>query len=177
MIGGSIARRYARALFELARETDEVEGTAPSLAVLAQAVEQQEPGTLAPGLLTREQRQSLAGALSKQVSPLLGRFLAIVAENDRLEHLPRIHEWFQRLQDEAADRVRVRVRSAARLSAEQIDAIRTRFQKVTGHGVLTETEVDPALIGGVTVEAEGKVYDGSVRTQLQRLERLMAGQG
>jgi len=176
VIGGSIARRYARALFDLAREANEIEGVAAALAELATAVDQQAPGTLAPGLLTREQREQLAKALSSRLGSLLGRFLAVVADNDRLEHLPRIHEWFQRLQDEAAGRVRVRVRSAGPLSNEQLDSIRSRFQAVTGRGVLTEVESDPSLIGGVTVEAEGKVYDGSVRTQLQRLERLMAGQ-
>ena len=67
------------------------------------------------------------------------------------------------------------VRSAAPLADSELAALRGKFEAITGRQVLETAEVDPSLLGGVTVETEGRVYDGSIRTQLARLERRMAG--
>lgn len=177
MTPGSVARRYGKALFELATEAREVESVGAGLAELAAAVAGLEEGSLAPGLLSDEQRQQLAKALVLRVGgdSLLGRFLGVLASNDRLEQLPAVRATYEKLEDAAAGRVRARIRSAFPLSEDQRGELRKKFEAVTGRTVLDSAEVDPSLLGGVTVEAEGKVYDGSVRTQLARLERRMAG--
>jgi len=178
MTSGSIARRYARALFELAKESSSEGEVTAALGELAAAVESLEPGSLAPGLLTAAQRQKLADALAERLGrdQLMGRFLAVLAANDRLEQLPGIRDGFRRLEDEAAGRVRVAVRSASPLSDAERASLRQAFEKVTSRQVLDTVEVDPELLGGLTVESEGTVYDGSIRTLLARLERRMAGQ-
>lgn len=178
MRSGAVARRYARALFELAAEAGSVDDVAAALGELAAAVESLEPGALAPGLLTSGQRQSLADALVQKVGRdgLVGRFVAVLAGNDRLEQVPGIRESFEKLQDAAAGRVRIAVRSAAPLSDAERQSLRQTFEKVTSRKVLDSMEVVPELLGGLTVEAEGRVYDGSIRTQLARLERRMSGQ-
>ena len=177
MTPGSVSRRYARALFELARETGEVDAVGAGVAELAVAVAGLEEGSLAAGLLTEEQRRQLATILVVRVGgdSLLGRFVAVLASNDRLAQLPRINEYFEKLEDAAAGRVRVRIRSAFPLSDDERAQLRKKFEAITGRHVLDSAEVDPTLLGGVTVETEGRVYDGSVRTQLARLERDMAG--
>jgi F-type H+-transporting ATPase subunit delta len=177
-VTGSIARRYGRALFELASEAGSIDEAAAQLAELADAVASLDAGALAPGLLTPMQRESLAKALVARVgaASLVARFLGVLAANDRLEQLPGIREHFEKLADTAAGRVRVTIRSASALSDSERAALKTKFESITGRRVLETIEVDPDLLGGVTVEAEGRVYDGSVRTQLARLERQMAGQ-
>lgn len=177
MSSGAVARRYARALFELASEAGSVESVAAGLSGLAEAVDGLDAGALAPGLLSAGQRDQLAKALGTHVGldTLLGRFVAVLAGNDRLGELPGVHDWFQRMEDEAAGRVRIRVRSASPLPEEARAALRSRFAVITGRKVLETVELDDALLGGLTVEAEGRVYDGSIRTQLARLERRMAG--
>ncbi len=177
MTPGSVGRRYGKALFELATEAGEVDAVGLALAELASAVSSLEEGSLAPGLLTEDQRQQLAKALVLRVGgdSLLGRFLGVLAANDRLDQLPRIRETYEKLEDAAASRVRARIRSAFPLSADERTALRKKFETITGRQVVDTAEVDPSLLGGVTVETEGRVYDGSVRTQLARLERQMAG--
>jgi F-type H+-transporting ATPase subunit delta len=177
MTPGAIGRRYGRALFELASEAGNLDEVAAGLTALASAVASQEPGSLGAGMLSQEQRSTLAAALVGKIGAgtLLGKFVGVLVENDRLDQLPAVAERFTALQDTAAGKVRIHVRSAAPLSDAERSALRTKFEKITGRQVLDTAEVDAELLGGVTVEAEGRVYDGSIRTQLARLERRMAG--
>ena len=177
MTPGAIGRRYGRALFELAAEGGIADDVGVSLSELAAAVESLDAGSLAPGALSPGQREQLAASLSGRVGrdTLLGKFLGVLAANDRLEQLPGVRDSFERLQDAAAGRVRVRVRSATPLSDAERTALKNKFETITGRRVLDTAEIDTDLLGGVTVEAEGRIYDGSVRTQLARLERRMAG--
>jgi F-type H+-transporting ATPase subunit delta len=174
---GAIARRYGRALFELAVENDSVADVGAGLAELGSAVASLEAGSFAPGLLSASQREALGKALVAKVGldSLLGRFVGVLAANDRLDQLPAIRERFEKFEDRAAGRVRAVVRSAAALSEAERTALREKFEAITGRRVLETAEIDASLLGGVTVEAEGRVYDGSIRTQLARLERRMAG--
>jgi len=72
-------------------------------------------------------------------------------------------------------RVRATLTSAAPLSPEQLDAIVTALGRQTGRTVLVEQQADPQLLGGLVVDVEGKVYDGSLRTQLEALATSIAG--
>lgn len=178
MTPGSVARRYGRALFELALQTGETEPVGEMLSNVAAAVSSLDPGALTPGALTLQQRQQLVTALAPAVGqlPLMPRFLGVLAENDRLDQLPAIQRTYESLGDAAAGRVRVQVRSASALSDAELTSIRESFERVTGRKVVPEVEIDDRLIGGVTVETQGRVYDGSIRTQLALLERRMAGE-
>jgi len=174
---GSIGRRYGRALFELAVESGDTEQVGAGISELADAVASLDAGSLAPGLLTPAQREQLAVSLVARIGKdsLLGKFVGVLAANDRLEQMPAIRDNFSKLEDAAAGRVRVHVRSATALTDTERSSLRSKFETITGRRVIDTVEVDADLLGGVTVEAEGRVYDGSVRTQLARLERDMAG--
>jgi F-type H+-transporting ATPase subunit delta len=174
---GVIGRRYGRALFELAQEGGVTDDAAAGLAELAAAIESLDPAVLAAGSLSVQHREQLGTSLAARVGrdSLLGRFIGVLVASDRLEQLPAIRDSFESLRDKAAGRIRVLVRSSTPLSDAERSQLVEKFEKITGGRVVDRVEVDPELLGGVTVEAEGRVYDGSIRTQLARLERLMAG--
>ncbi len=71
-------------------------------------------------------------------------------------------------------RIRAGVRSATPLSEEMLAEVTRVFDRVTGKRVVATVAVEPELIAGVVVEVGGRVYDGSVRTQLEKLHRQMA---
>jgi F-type H+-transporting ATPase subunit delta len=177
MTPGTVGRRYGRALFELATETGVVEDTGAGLVEFSRAIESLPAGSLAPGQLSVSQRASLATAMAEGIgrNSLLGRFVGVLAQNDRLEQLPAVQSRFEHLQDAAAGRVRVVVRTATALSSEQRESLKQRLETIVGGTVVESVVVDDGLLGGLSVEARGRVYDGSIRTQLARLERRMAG--
>ncbi|HEY7724232.1 MAG TPA: F0F1 ATP synthase subunit delta [Anaeromyxobacteraceae bacterium] len=177
MLVGSIARRYAKALFDLAAEAGRVEAWARSLAEVKQAVEgSPELRTLlASPVHTKEQRQAVAARLASGLG--LERepasLLALLAERNRLAQLPAVADTFGRLADEKVGRVRARVTSAAALDEPTAGALAERLAAASKAQVVVERAVDPALLGGVVAQVGSLVYDGSLRAQLEDLRRAL----
>ena len=178
MISGRVARRYAKALFALAKEADRLEPIGETLAALgALAADPAVAPALANPLLRAEARRRMADALAESVAAerLVRNFLCLLADRQRLDHLARIAQQYERLVDEALGRVRATVWTAAPLVEADVELVRRALERLTGKTVVLALRDDPELLGGVVAEVEGKVYDGSLRTQLRRLAASIAG--
>jgi F-type H+-transporting ATPase subunit delta len=173
----AVARRYAKALYELAAEDGVADAVAAGLGELTQAVGEIEAEALQPGSLGAETRRRIADRIAETLGAesLLGRFVRVLSENDRLAELPAVSEWFGKIRDLAAGRVRAFVTSAAALSEADSERLTAVLSGLVGKQVVPEVAIDDSLIAGVVVEVEGRVFDGSVRTSLQILSERMAG--
>jgi F-type H+-transporting ATPase subunit delta len=175
---GAVARRYAKAVFGLAKEAGALQPTADQLARLAAVASDPTVGpVLRSPLLSAARRHDLAQTLGRELplSELLTHFVQLLADHQRLRELPAIADRYQHLLDTELGRVRVTIRSASPLDAKQEADIVAVFARLTGKQVISRTVVDTALLGGVVVEVSGKVYDGSVRTQLDRVAHELSG--
>jgi F-type H+-transporting ATPase subunit delta len=109
-----------------------------------------------------------------ELSVLSIHFLSLLLERDRLPHLPGIVNCYRRLLNEAKGRVEAKVVSAAGLEAALVERLREQLKGISGKEVVLQQETDPSLLGGLLVELEGRVYDGSVRTQLEKMKQRIA---
>jgi F-type H+-transporting ATPase subunit delta len=178
MIVGAVARRYARAIFAVAEEEQSLEQTAAELQLLGVLAEDpQIAAGLANPLLSATDRRGLAGTIADnlKLSTTTRNFVSLLADHRRLNQLAGIARSFTRILDEQQHRVRATITSAVPLTDAQRQALVASFEKKLGRTVLAETQVDPQLLGGVLVDVEGTIYDGSVRTQLQTLATRIAG--
>jgi len=174
---GSIARRYAKALFAVARETDALAATAGELDRLASIAAAPEVAeALANPLLSETRRRQLAVAISEDLAlrAETRNFVCVLADHKRLDQLTGIADQFHRLLDRHLGQVRATLTSSTPLASEDVDRVVAAFAAKTGKKVLAETRVDPGLLGGVVVDIEGKVYDGSLRNQLRGLAESIA---
>lgn len=173
-----VARRYARAIFALAREAKQLQPVADELGRLAALA--REPNVL-PVLksptLSLDNRAKLADTLVRELSlsPQVANLVRLLAQHHRLGELGGIREHFETLLDLELGRARVNIRSARPLEPKQQEALIAAFAKRTGKQVIPTVTVDPDLLGGVQVEVGGQVFDGSVRTQLDRLGHELVG--
>lgn len=180
--GAAVARRYAKALWELASQESRLEAVGQELLRFERALAD-EPALRSVLLLpwtTAATKRAIVVAASEQLglSTLARNFLALVAQRRRMALLADIREAYQALADQAAGRVRARVRSAAPLNDTQRAALRERLGRRLGKTVLLDTEVDPALLGGFVAEVGGQVLDMSVAGQLSALgDRIIKGAG
>ena len=175
------ARRYARALFEVAQAKGQVQPLRDELHALAKLLADQPElsRALLHSRLGAERRQRLVRALfSGRGSELLSRLLALLAERDRLSLLPELAEAYARAVNEHAGVLSAEAVSAAPLDDAQSGTLRSALKTATGREVELRARVDPALLGGLVVTVGGRTYDGSVRAQLALLrERLVRGAG
>ena len=112
---GAVARRYAKALFALAKQESALEQTAEQLQRMAALADDPAVGpTLRSPLLSSERRRQLAQTLARDLSlsDLLTRFVGVLADQQRLNQLPAMAEYFQLLLDQELGRVRITMRSA-----------------------------------------------------------------
>jgi F-type H+-transporting ATPase subunit delta len=177
MIMGSIARRYAKALFGLAVDTGRVEAWATSLLSLKEAVESSPDlrDVLSNPVYSKDQRRAivekLAAALSLDAEPR--SLLLLLGDRNRLSYLSAMVDTFRDLADQHLGRVRARVTSAVKLDDAAAQAIADKLSQSTKMKVLLEREVDPAILGGAVAQVGSLVYDGSVRTQLEDLRQQL----
>jgi F-type H+-transporting ATPase subunit delta len=177
-MSGAVSRRYAKALFALATDGNTLQPTADQLLRLAAVAADATVGpVLRSPLLSVSRRHELAEMLARELalSDLLARFLQLLADHQRLGELPAIADRYQQLLDAQLGRVRLTIRSAAPLDAKQEADVVSVFATLTGKQVISRVVVDTGLLGGVVAEVEGKVYDGSVHTQLERLAKELSG--
>jgi F-type H+-transporting ATPase subunit delta len=174
---GSIARRYAKALFAVAREANSLVATASELERLASVAAAPEvAAALANPLLSETRRRQLATAISDDLSlsAETRTFVCVLADHKRLDQLTGIADHFRRLLDRHLGQVRATITASAPLDTADVERIVELFSAKTGKKVLAATRVEPGLLGGVMVDIEGKVYDGSLRTQLRGLAESIA---
>jgi F-type H+-transporting ATPase subunit delta len=173
MIVGSIARRYAKALFSLADEQGQVEQWSSGLEALGRALASSPElrQTLSSPMFAKEQRRGVIAAVAAGLGlpDTVKNFLLLLADRDRLACLPAMVVNFRDLADARLGRIRARVTSAVPLAPEEARRIAQG-----GRGeVILETSVDASLLGGVVAQVGSLVYDGSVRSQLEELRRTM----
>lgn len=172
-----IAKRYAKALFNLAQEQGQIEqygqelnefvrlfGELPDL---ADAV--QNP------LYPEATRKSVFMAVAEkaQMSPIMLSFMSLLVEKKRVQNLGEIKEYYYKLIDEHANIARARIKAATALDDQAIQDIAASLEKMTGKKIAVEFEQDPELIGGVLAQIGDVVLDGSVRRQLLNIKESL----
>jgi F-type H+-transporting ATPase subunit delta len=175
------ARRYARAVLELALERGHAEALRTELRAARQTLESH-PDLRAPLLspaVAAERKRDLVRRVwsaSDGAAGLVARLLALLAERHRLALLPTIEQQFGQLWNAHRQVLTADVSSAVALTGEQLDALRGAIKARTGRDVEFQTHVEPRLLGGLSLQMGGRIYDGTVRAQLATLRaRLTAG--
>lgn len=177
MIEGSLSRRYTRALFQLARDTGEEEKVGGELEQFASAHEQSDLRKVLtnPAFPAAARKSILRQVMSsQQLSPLTTKFLSLLLDRDRLAYLPGIVSSYRRMLNEAQGRVEARVVSATSLDGTVVEQLRERLRGLSGKEIVLQQETDPGLLGGLLIELEGKIYDGTMRTQLEKMTQRIA---
>jgi F-type H+-transporting ATPase subunit delta len=177
MTEGSLGRRYAKALFQLAREAGQEEKIGQELEQFDVAYTESDlKQVLVNPAFALEVRKKILAQVTQaeQLSELTRHFLSLLADRDRLSHLAGIVSCYRRLLNEAKGRVEAKVVSVSALEPDRLAQLRGELRGVSGKDVVLQQETDPELLGGLLVELEGKVYDGSIRTQLENMKQRIA---
>lgn len=172
-LAGSIARRYASALFGIGVDRRNFEALGTELEALAalwnEAVDVRQ--SLSNPVFKLSQKRAILQGLLPRVAPTreVQSLALLLLERGRIAALPAIARAYQEMCDDKLGRARATVRSARPLDGTTETEIRRALERRTGRSVIMTTEVDPALLGGIVAEVAGLVLDGSLRARLGAL--------
>ena len=178
MSNSAISSRYAKALLKIAAEEKQVDRYAEELATITEVLKQDDLLRLLLDSPTFPLKKKLA--IMHDIAELLElsrgmrNFLALLLEKGRIVYLSQIDLNYRKIADELSGVVRAKIRSANKLTKKRADAIQKGLEKQTGKQVVLSIETDKSLIGGLQAEMGGKLFDGSVKTQLKRIADTLA---
>ena len=177
----AVGKRYARALLALVKDDGDLLALGEALGQVSTVLESPSVAAVVrnPAIGVVGRRAVVRSIVDNLALPqLLANCLFLLAERQRLNIVDDLWRAYMDLVDEALDRSRIVLRSAVPLTEKQVRQVLEVLRSVTGKKELVPVlEVDPDLLGGLVAEADGVVYDGSVRTQVKQLARQMLSEG
>ncbi len=170
------ARPYARAVFEMAKETGELDNWSESLNFMGAIATNEEVVKLlnAPKMAKQTGADVFIQLCDDKLDEKAQNLVKTLAENNRIQLLPEISALFEVLKDEAEGSIEAIVISAKKLTKAEEKSITTALQKRLGRKVKLKVSIDKALLGGAIIKAGDLVIDGSIQGRLKKMSTAMA---
>jgi F-type H+-transporting ATPase subunit delta len=164
-------------LVELAVEEKAVEAYGDELAGVKEVLSREELlcQLLDSPTLALEKKAAMLADLCQvlELSEGMGKFLGLLLSKGRFRFLGQIEDSYRNQADELSGILSAKITAASELDDVQQQAIATSLEKQTGKQVAVSVEVDADLIGGLQAEIGGRLFDGSVKAQLKRIEESL----
>lgn len=174
MTAQSVARRYAGALFDVAKKSGSIDAAFDGLNAVAALVAGSAElakvfaSPAVPPSKKRVVAETLAAQL--QVSDHVLRLLGVMGERDRLSMIGLVAAAFEARVMQERNVLQADVTTAVPLDAQRSAALEAALGRATGGTVKLNARVDPSIVGGVVARVGSTVYDGSVTRQLEILK-------
>ncbi|UCF63799.1 MAG: F0F1 ATP synthase subunit delta [bacterium] len=177
MAGSRVTRRYAKALFDLAREQnilDQIESDVIQLQKIMAESEEMVALLQSPVIQVSEKRNLVTKIFEDTVNRVTFDFLNLLLQKNREELLSEIISYFLKYLDDSKGILRGELLTAYELSASQKTALKNQLDRITGKDVLLQEKIDSSLIAGFVVRLDDTVIDSSIKNQLDKMrEKLM----
>ncbi len=171
-----LAREYGEGLYELARDEhllEAIHGELTEIAALMKA-EPQFVRLLTSHAVERSKRLEVVDTVFRDRAHIfIVNYMKLLVQKERFDCFAESIQWFHQRYNGEFGIVEAHVTTAVPLSENDMKAIRQKLAQISGRKVHLIDSVDPALIGGVRVEMDGKRYDNTIRDRLNRLRRSL----
>ena len=173
----NVAQEYGTALFMLASEEDKVAEYREGLAVFKKAFTD-EPDYISfissPGVPLTQRLQSITTVFSGYTNENVLNFILLLCEKNRLQCFSEAETTFEALYDASKRILNVTVKSAVALSEDQKSKLEAKLEKNYKCKIDAKYVVDSSLLGGVIIEADDNVIDGSLRHRMQKIKDVIS---
>jgi F-type H+-transporting ATPase subunit delta len=177
LINSGIAKRYAKAFFDIAGEDKLYEKYYEELSGFARIVQGDKKlkEFLANPIFEQAEKKAVVEAIIQKVtmSEMTANFLKLLVDKKRIGMLAVIADYYRGFMDEVLKRVRVSVKTAFPLPASVTADIKQGLEQMTGKQTEVTIEEDRSLMGGIVIRVGDTLYDGSIKTQLSNIRNLL----
>jgi F-type H+-transporting ATPase subunit delta len=171
-----IARVYAEALFEVARDEDKLDRIHDELDQFADALagdHDMQVFFFSPYFSTAEKQDGIERSVTG-ADPEFVNFLNLLAEKHRMPLVFRVQRQFEQRWKEENKKLDVTVTSAVELDKEVVERVGKEIEKQTDRSVELQSNVDADILGGIVLQVGNMVLDASIRNRLEKLRRSVA---
>ena len=171
-----IARVYAEALFDVAKDKDKLDRIQEELSEFAGALSddrEMQVFFFSPYFSSAEKREGLDRAVSGADTEFVN-FLELLIEKHRVPLVFRIQRQFEALWKEENKKLDVTVTSAVELDSDVVEKVGKEIEKQTGRSVELRSAVDEGIVGGLVLQVGNMVLDASIRNRLEKLRKNIA---
>ncbi len=176
-MSSTVAKRYARAFFNVAGEEKKFEDNYMELHLFANVMEKNKSlreFLLNPIFAKDEKKNVLDQVINKlHLSATTSNFLRLLVDKGRVGNIGEIEDDYRKLMDNAIGIARVHVKTAFPLAPDLSGNLQRALESLTGKKVVMSVEEDSSLLGGIVVQSGDRIYDGSIKTQLNTMRRLL----
>ena len=176
-MSSGVAKRYAKAIFGLAKEDKKIEPLSMDLTSIGDALQISEElnQLISSPVYNRLDQENAILAISDRMglSDLMKSSLGLLAMKRRLNILPTLIEEVKAYIAEDKGEVTVNITSASTLSDNQTKDLTKSLEKTIGKEIKIEAIIDESLIGGLIVKVGSKMIDSSIRSKLANLQNIM----
>ena len=129
---------------------------------------------LASPAISREERMdTLSAAFQDRIPPRMLALLRMMVYRGHARSLVQMMESYRTLARERKGESEAKIFSAVPLEDTELEALKAKLEKRFGRKMILECQVDPSLLGGIRIETDGRVLDGTLRARLQEIKEVM----
>ncbi|HLZ58442.1 MAG TPA: ATP synthase F1 subunit delta [Ktedonosporobacter sp.] len=175
MLKGAIARRYAGAVFDLARKQNTLERTLEDVQEIAKLFAHRKLSYLLrePKIPAQRKETVLRQALTPKVLPTSLNLALLIVQRELVEVMPNLARELEQLVLDYKNEAVAIVTTAAEMDQAQASLVKQALERKTGKKIIMQTRIDPSILGGVVARVGDQVIDGSVRSRLATLQQQL----
>jgi F-type H+-transporting ATPase subunit delta len=178
MLKGVVAKRYARAVYEIALEQDSLDQWMDDLKSIQVFFQQPEVAAyLSDVKLQFENKKTLISRALQGLRPVALNLAYLLVSRGRIDVIGEVVTEYEKLVNQQRGIEVVEVKTAVPLDEEEKKRLSDRLAAITGKKVILQIGVDPDIIGGLVAKIGDKVIDGSTKAKLIALKAKLAGAG
>ncbi len=175
MLKGAVARRYAAAIFDIARKQNTLDRTLEDVQQIAKLFSNRKVSFLLrePKVPAQRKEKALRDAMQGRALPTSLNLALLLVQRELVEYAPNIATELEQLIRNYRNEAIAEVTTASQIDATQSRTIQQALEERTGKTIIVHSHVDPAILGGVIARVGDQVIDGSIRYRLSVLEQQL----
>src|SRR5712691_9287981 len=175
MLKGAIARRYAGAIFEIARKQDTLDRTLDDVKEIARLFSNRKVAYLLrePKIPAQRKETAIREALADKVLPSSLNLALLVVQRELVDAMPNIARELEQLVLDYKNQAVAEVTTATKVDDAEMDLIKQALEHRTHKSIIMHTRIQPDILGGVIARVGDQVIDGSIRYRLSALRQQL----
>ena len=175
MLKGAVARRYAAAIFDIARKQNTIDRTLEDVQHIAELFSDRKIAFLLrePKVPAQRKEQAIRQAMQGKVLPTSLNLTLLLIQRELVDYAPNISLELEKMVRDYRNEAVADVTTATQIDKTQTRTIQDALEQRTGKTIIVQSHVDPTILGGVIARVGDQVIDGSVRYRLSVLEQQM----